>query len=754
MNRRPTQVMLATSLAAALTACTASKQAATEEARPPAVGESVQQTPRPITQPFGAKGGTMDYMETALLSQQRLQAQRRGPERVGLDVIEGEPEDLRPVALSFKDLAARDALRVIIGDLLGRSYVLDEDVQGAITLEIDEQMSDRDIEDLLEALAVMHGWSVQERGGQLVIRQASDGPRSSVAPILEARAAMPSERPAVRVFRPEHVAPSEVSNAVNPLQSEGGVSVVAGRLLIVADTVRQLNRIGEVVRALDVAPFDGVSIHTYGLRYQPPAAAQDALESLAQVTGLNRADRALASFVAIPGTGRLMVISQDPTVQPIVRRWVEQLDQPPDAPERFNYYYRIQNHEPAELAQLLRDFFADRLERDPTDPTDRGMRIIQSREEDMLLIRATPYDYAEAIAMLRAIDMARQQVYMQAVIAEVVLTNNLRYGVEYFLSGEGGSGVFEIAGGPVTPLGATASTGSAFFLGTDAFAVIEALDTESEVTILSTPSLFARDKAEGSIQVGQEVPIITTRVDTQQGANAIQNEVERRDTGVILEVTPRINEGGDVTLDLRAEITDVQESDPELGPTFSKREITTTVTVPHNQTLLLGGIIREEDTDSVDRVPVLGRIPGVGAAFRSVDRSRQRRELLIAIRPVVINAPADASPLAGEFLASAVAVRSALREVDAGLGDTLIVSSARRELSSALLAPADDAAEPEKMSEPAPQGRPVGAEGPSNSLRRIAQRVPESEDRADEATLAVELFLEGLAAHTASAADG
>ncbi len=726
----------------ALAACAQNKSTPESSTIPAPVGASLSPSERPRTEMLAPVGGPADgYAQTALIAKHRLAAQDKGPERLGVEILDNGPREERPINIAFSELDAKDALRVIIGDLLGRNHIIDPGVSGSVTLEVDDDLSNQDLYDMLDALCVVHGWSIENRGQTLVVRTVQQRAGSTVAPILSTRAAVPSERPGVRVFPLNYVAPQQAGEAVKGLLSQGGVSLVSGRMLIVADTIAQLNRLGELIQTIDAPAFDGVEIWTYELAFQGPVEAVRALDAMVTQSRLASGGDALAAFIPIPRTRRLMVVSRDATLQPMIEDWVRMVDQSPDMATRAQYLYRVQHLNPTELKAMLEAFYADRIEKDPNNPTDNGMRLVVSEEEELILIRATPHDYAEMIAMLERIDRPRQQVHLQAVIAEINLADSLEYGVEYFLSTDTGQGLLELTGS-LTQFAPANPAGTAVFLATDGFAVVNALKTKSNVALLSAPSTFVRDNAQATLMVGEEVPIIQAQVDSStqiDGSSGVRNEVEYRDTGVILGVTPKINESGEVTLTIRLEVTDAvpTTSSGIDSPTFTSRTAETVVTVPHGLTVLIGGAIETRRANRKSSIPILGDIPAIGLAFQSREIETERTELLLAITPTVVNDPKDTMVVVSDFVQSAYGLRDELRKFVAPIPDVLRTADASGALADYERAFAHVAAPTNST----PVEEPPADPAPNESLDRLAAAIPSTDDES----AAVAMFLNGLA---------
>ncbi|RMD66538.1 MAG: hypothetical protein D6824_00615 [Planctomycetota bacterium] len=600
-----------------------------------------------------------------VVDRQRLEAPPAQAERLSPELAAVEEGELRHVAYVARDATADQVVRALVKELLGRNVVVDPAIATQrVNVEIDADMTDGDLEDALDALAMAFGWSVQRSGPVTVVGPASGMARWAETPLIRAKAANPSANVATRVFRMRYLPVSQAQAVCQPLMSQGGAIAVAGRTLVLVDRTSQLNRLGELLSALDQPAFAGVEIWTYKLSRVAPEQASRVLQAVGEAAGLSAGGDALASFVPVPGTDQLMVVSRDPTIQPVVQRWIEQVDRPAGSQSRQRYLYRIQAYDPTQLERLLGAVFGGRLVT-PNAPDDgEKMKLVLAPEEDLLIIEATPTDYADVLALLKRVDRARQQVLLQSVVAEVTLNDTLQWGVDYFLQSKLEEGSLDLTGSALS-LGPAAPTGAVAFTAADGFAVLQALDSASEVTILDAPTLLATDKKDATIQVGAEVPVLRASLDspTQQGGTSgIRNEVEYRDTGVILTMQPRINEGGEVSLHLRLEITDaVPNSTSGIdSPQFTKRVVETDATVPHGRTLLIGGIRSRRDVDRTQKVPFLGDIPGVGAVFSNVDKQKDSTELLIAITPQIVSDPQEGTRLLSDFVQASQALEAAL----------------------------------------------------------------------------------------------
>lgn len=272
------------------------------------------------------------------------------------------------------------------------------------------------------------------------------------------------------------------------------------------------------------------------------------------------------------------------------------------------------------------------------------VRVVADEENNALMIFSTGMQYKTIKAALEKLDIPPTQVLIQASIVEVTLSDQLQYGLEWTFNNQlggsqyGGVGVlsdgeFNFGGGD-GPL-AQLANGFAYTVtggSNDIVAVLKALASESLLNVLSTPSVMVLDNNEASINVGQQVPINAGTVVTD-GGNTINN-ISYRDTGVLLTVKPSVNAGGLVTLDVDQQITDVGEIDPATdNRLFLDRSITSRVAVRSGESVVLGGLIRENASQAEDGVPWLYKAPLIGPLFGTTTQTRSRTELLVIITP-------------------------------------------------------------------------------------------------------------------------
>ena len=292
----------------------------------------------------------------------------------------------------------------------------------------------------------------------------------------------------------------------------------------------------------------------------------------------------------------------------------------------------------------------------PTSDEASAIKISADVSNNAVVVYADGETYQKILATLRELDAAPAQVVVNVTIAEVRLTDQLEFGVQYFV--KSGSLGLEDDIGSASLFTDVANTlqkqipGFNFVVGANANpdVIISALDAITDVEVLSSPSLVVVENETASLQVGDTVPVTVRQAQSVQDVDApVVNQVEFRDTGIILAVTPRIGENDAVTMKITQEISSVASDANSLTPTFSKRRVNSAISVQSGQTVLLAGLISADRTKGRSGVPVLKDIPKVGNLFANTERSERRTELVVLITPSVIRTGEDAQSVAEDL---------------------------------------------------------------------------------------------------------
>lgn len=570
------------------------------------------------------------------------------------------------------------AAKKILGDIMGYNYLVDPRVQGEVTLQTSSPVSKDMLLEILEtSLAVNHAAIVQ-RNGRYDIVPETEALKST--PKIEADA-LRSQGPGVRlqVIQLKYISAEEMKTVLEPMTQRGSIVRVDERrnYIVVAGNGSEISAIRDAVNIFDVDFMRGMSVGLYPLRTAKPSALSNELYSVFSMDSGTKTIK----FIPNERLNSVMAVTSRPEYLPKVAAWIKKLDRIAETNDEQLFVYEIQNRPAQELAAVLQSvlssgggnqkgadvapnltansYSAESSEGGQETPQNGESesapsvpRVVADSEKNSLLISTTAREYQRIERILQQLDVMPTQVFLEAIIAEVTLNDQLKYGLNwYFEQGANGFALSDTSSAiPAASFPGFSWTHSA----NNIQAALNTISSLTKVKIISSPNLMVINNQKAVLQVGDQVPIVTqTATNTTSNASAIVNSVELKDTGIILSVTPRINSSGRVMLDIEQEVSDVVQTTTSGidSPTIQQRKISTRVVVNDGESLALGGLIQEKKTSTQKKLPVLGDVPVLGNAFKSKLDGISRTELIIFIRPRVVRNVEDARAATEEFRA-------------------------------------------------------------------------------------------------------
>ncbi|MGQ9659786.1 MAG: type II secretion system secretin GspD [Thermochromatium sp.] len=623
--------------------------------------------------------------------------------RVKPPEVETTPGD---VTLNFDGTDIREVVKVILGDLLKVNYVLHPSVQGAISLQTGRPLRREDLLPTLETLLRMNNAALVYRDGRYEVVPVANAVQGSVVPQLgNSHRPLPSGY-SVQVVPLRYIGAEEMSNILTPLAPEGSIIRVdtLRNLLVIAGTSPEMSSLLETIRLFDVDWMAGLSVGFFVLEYAKAKDVVAQLQSLLADEGTNPL-KGIFRFIPIESANALLVVSPQERYLQQARTWIERLDLAEasnDSSERL-YVYRVKHSDAESLADTLSRLFggsssphkssvgnvAPGLDRSSgiggkgvsSDSDAKGttqtqssstrqgavsheiemsssVNIVADAVNNSLLVRATPRDYKKILDALKQLDILPLQVLIEATIVEITLAGNLKYGVQWELFGpvtEGKSfasldGTLDVSDkSEIT----TTFPGFNWALVSNPNtikATLSALASDNLLNVLSSPSIMVRDNQTAKIQVGQEVPIATSKQEGLSTTDRTYTTISYKDTGVILKVKPRVTPGGLVQMEIEQEVSTVLDPATSLNsPSFKKRTITSSVAVHSNQAVVLGGLIEDARSDGKQGVPGLYHLPIVGGLFGQTVKNATRTELVVILTPKVIASDQDIESVTDDF---------------------------------------------------------------------------------------------------------
>ena len=570
----------------------------------------------------------------------------------------------QPVRINFRDADIRSVIESV-AEITGKSFVLDPRVRGTVTIvaphPIDESLL---YEAILSALQVQGFQAIDD--GAIVRIVPFTGAFNTPTDFLGSELA-------TRVFRMTHVKAADILAVVRPIMSRGGLmqAFEAGNSLLVTDTVSQLDRLDELLKDLD-APEQS-AIEVVDLRF---IRAGEALHIANQMPF---AQQQQLSIVEDSFNNRI-IIGGARTARLAFRQMVQSIDVPTQSRsagvEVIYLNYASAANVKVVLDGLLQSQTFLRLagEVAPTAAaagSTSGYRVEIDEDNNALVIAASASVMEEIMNVVHKVDRPRRQVLIEAVIAEVTEDQARELSTQLAYVGQSEGGFISrfddlllsiIGAGADGDISAPEASAVASQIGSGALgivgdfdantgrgfgALIQALKSDSQTRILSTPSVVTLDNEEATLSVGNEVPFVTGSFTAANNAatNPFQT-IQRQEVGVMLRVRPQVNEGNAVRLEIQQESSNLlARAQQEFGTAdvvTSKRTIQTNVMVGNGEVLILGGLIDESSLESRTRVPLLGDIPLLGRLFSASSRTSDQRVLMMFIRPTILENSAQA----------------------------------------------------------------------------------------------------------------
>jgi len=586
-----------------------------------------------------------------------------------------------------------------VSELTGKNFIIDEKVKGKVTILSPKKIPLRDVYKVFLSVLEINGFATVPVGDMIKIVPSAVAREKSVETRTKKDSSDPDDRMVTQIIALERANPDEVKRVLDPIISRTS-SVLAyapAGILIITDYLSNVRRLQEIVKALDV---EGAGEQITYLPLQN-ASASEVAKSLTTVFQQRRPNLTPIRMVADSRTNSMIIFASVADTES-VRKLVAMMDKDVPRGESNIQVYRLQNSIAEDLAKVLNNIIKETAgqaagaagaaaQRAAMPVVNKNVQIVPDKATNTLVIMAEREDYKVLENIIKQLDVPRPMVYIEALIMEVNTNKDFKLGVEWSgvkdtgnptgTAGAGSAAFVSSGTGVLSSLTATAIEGTTntalsfpggfsmgiigagIQIGNVIFptigAMVQAYKNDTDVSILSTPQLLTLDNEEAEINVGSNVPYLTRQDSTASTtSNAVNyNTYEYKDVGVILNITPHINEGNFIRLKISQQVTKVTSgvstdtTKPSI-PTTLKRTAKTTVVVKDNDTVVIGGLVGDQTNDSTSKVPFLGDIPLLGWLFKAKTVSREKTNLYIFLTPHIVRTQKDAASLYQEKRAS------------------------------------------------------------------------------------------------------
>lgn len=612
--------------------------------------------------------------------------------------------------LNFDDADLGEVAKVVLGDILKVNYTISPKAGGRITLQTSRPLRKDEVLPALEMVLRMNGLSLTRKNGFYWVGPADEA--AVGAPVGLGGQTLPQGFQ-IRVFPLRYVGVESMEKVLQPLLPPKAIlhTDPTRNLLVVAGTAAELPPLEDAVRAFDVNFLEGMSVGLFPLHNVDVETLALDLENILGEKALGKST-ALLKVLPIKRLNALMVITAQPDYLEMAKTWIARLDRAVSETTGAGniHVYRAQNVDAVKLADTLNQIFTGaaptprptlapglrpatvtttplaqtgQTSQTPTPaqttprrltsagPANSEIRIIADDTNNALIIYADQENYRAIERVIKQLDILPLQVLIDASIIEVTLSDELQYGLQWFFQnklpqednklGLAESGIDLTEAAKEALLSSFTQGFSYAFLSKsrNIGVILRALAAASKLNVVSSPSLMVLNNHEANIVVGDQISLNTGTFVNTATSSGVSTTFQQRDTGVQLTIKPRVNAGGLVIMELEQRVDDVspQLQENSRNPVILQRSIKSTVAVKDADTLVLGGLIRDNRSQSKQGLPFLSKIPLLGSLFTSDARKTLRRtELVVLITPRVVENRRDAYAITDEF-------RQRLREI-------------------------------------------------------------------------------------------
>lgn len=569
-----------------------------------------------------------------------------------------------------------------ISDLTGKNFVLDQRVNGKVTIISPEKISVQEAYRVFESVLEVYGYTTVQTGSIVKIIPLTDARTKNIETRLLEESGVTNDRVITQLIPLKYADATLVSRLFSPLISKNSVMMPypATNTLIVTDVHSNINRLLTMLKTIDI-PMTGRDISIFPLQYASADQLAKMLDSIFLSGNKATRDEPVGTdipfrCVAEDRTNSLVVLANDDYTRRI-RALIETLDrETPKGNERMRVIY-LENARAEDLVKVLMDMPGKTGEADAAKSgrpalLSGNVKITADKATNSLIITANKDEYTVLEEIVRQLDIPRSMVYIECLIMEVNVNKDFSLGTEWvsmgttdisgrsgaFGGGFSGAGAYPGVTGLAPVDGSTGTLPTGFSVGIFSelleiggikfpglAAIVRAYRKDKDVNILSTPQILTTDNEEAVITVGKNVPYQTKSGST--GTLESFNTYEYRDVGITLKITPQISKDRMVRLNINQEVTKL-DVNPESTtvvnaerPTTLKRTIATTVLVQDQRTVVIGGLIDDSFSETEYKTPCLGDIPGAGWLFKSLSKGREKTNLFVFLTPRVVQNPAE-----------------------------------------------------------------------------------------------------------------
>jgi len=604
-----------------------------------------------------------------------------------------EPEGL---LLNFDNADIFEVIQVIAGTL-NLNYIIDPQVKGVVNIHSGSKIPTNQLYEIFTKILHINGLDIRSEGDYQYIYVAKKLGNERVSGPDKIAGLKDSSQFIIQVVPLAHLSSTEVLKLLEQYVSAQGslYDLPQQNTLLVSDYESKVMDILRIIARIDISPLASLHIKLVRVDNAPIYDLRDELTEIFTALKINSKDYEGITVVPLERVNSLMLVSNSQSQVQSGVDWIKELDVVPSQDRDNIYIYNVRNSVASGLAELMNQLLTEeqptsqKTTEKKTSPTAQakdqkattdqkatktsktstskkstsssstaatGSTISSLRfmgepvvfaddDRNVILIRALPVDYIRIVKLLERLDNLPRQVLVEVLVAEIQLINELDLGLEWFLTSNNyafGTEFSKVGKSTSTVDGVTSTTypggfSYSFNYG-DVAGFLQALASRNNLTVLSSPQILVLNNEKATVNVGKQVPIVTTVTENTTTVSQVDKTVQYKDTGVILEVTPQINYNGIILLEVSQIVSKAEENTLSdiSSPVISKRELQTKLAVKNGQSILMGGLIDRNTLTTQSGVPFLMDIPFLGNLFKYQKDKEDKTELIVLITPYVI----------------------------------------------------------------------------------------------------------------------
>jgi len=582
--------------------------------------------------------------------------------------VVAKDEEKADIVISFEQVPLPSFIQAVYAGVLKKNVNLDPKVierKDLVTLRTGDPQTASQVEETTRILLKSYGLAVVDIGG--LTRVVPDSTALGYLPEIRRGRALPETplplRPIFQLVELEAVRNTDIASWIRlmfgdkvKIQEDPGRNAV-----LLNGTSDDVLAAMESIQVLDQPTMKGRQSTRISPLYWPADELAKKLVEVLQAEGYS-ASTGAGGGISMPITllpvgavNSVFVFSVSPEVMEHVIAWAKELDKPSEKGVGRNFFtYQAQYTDAEALAKTLESLLSGSKSATTGATTPALARVVVDKASNSMLFQGNSEDYGQIRSLLQGLDKPAKEALIEVTVAEVTLNDNSQLGVEWLIKeAKIGGAVSKIGTLGGLGIGSSGLNFSKVNGAGDRSLLINALASSNRANILSSPRIVARNGETATIQVGQEVPIITSQQTspTTGSTGSVLQTVQYRTTGVILNVKPVIHSGDQVDLDVTQEVSSAQSTSTGVNtsPTFSSRKLSTKLSLKNGATVLLGGLISNNKSQGNAGIPLLKDIPGLGVLFSTQTETNNRTELIIMITPYIIADDNDAAAVTSAF---------------------------------------------------------------------------------------------------------